>query len=79
MSEQVFEASAPEDVPITSTSVRNAVTRKQNFNIFTVMLIISFFCLLTGTLLMLRELQQFGDVGDFPWRTSGATPVQASP
>ncbi len=76
MSDQVFEASAPEEEPITSASVRNAVTRKQNFNIFTVMLIIAFFCLLLGTLLMLRELQQFGGVGDFPWRTSGATPTQ---
>ena len=76
MSEQVFEAAAPEEEPITSESVRNAVTRKQNFNIYTVMLIISFFCLLLGTLLMLRELQNFGSVSGFPWNTNAATPVQ---
>ena len=49
MSDQVFEAAAPEEEPITSTSIRNAVTRKQNFNVYTVMLIVSFFCLLLGT------------------------------
>ena len=78
MAEQVFEAAAPEAGPITSSSIRNQVTRKQNFSIYTVMLIVSFGCLLLGTLLMLFELQNFGGVGTFPWNTIGADPTDVS-
>ena len=75
MSEPTFEASAPVDEPIAPTSFRGAAPRKQTFNVYTVMLIISFICLLVGTLLLLRELGNYGGVGDFPWKTGDARPV----
>lgn len=75
MSDQVFEAAAPEESPIPATGATSQATRKQSFNVYTAMLIVSFFCLLLGTLLMLFELNNFGGVGNFPWNTTGATPA----
>ena len=75
MSEPNFEASEPVGEPITP-SFRSAVTRKQNFNIYTVMLIISFFCLLIGTLLLFLELQRYGNLTDTPWKVFEGRPKQ---
>ncbi|MGI9518675.1 MAG: hypothetical protein ACR2NP_16580 [Pirellulaceae bacterium] len=74
MSEPTFEATAPVDEPIAPTSFRGAAPRKQSFNVYTVMLIISFICLLAGTLLLLRELSNYGGVGESPWKTGDAQP-----
>ena len=74
MSEPTFEASAPVEEPIAPTSFRGAAPRKQTFNVYTVMLIISFLCLLVGTLLLLRELGNYGGATDFPWKTGEARP-----
>jgi len=75
MSEPNFEASEPIGEPIAPT-LRSAVTRKQNFNIYTVMLIISFFCLLIGTLFLYMELTKYGDLTDWPWKTDSGRPRQ---
>ncbi len=74
MSEPTFEASEPIGEPITP-SFRTAVARKQNFNVYTVMLIISFVCLLIGTILLFLELQRgYGNVTDFPWKVNEGKP-----
>jgi hypothetical protein len=74
MSEPTFEASEPVGEPITP-SLRSAVARKQNFNIYTVMLIISFVCLLIGTLLLFFELRQYGDFpSEWPWKVTEGRP-----
>ena len=75
MSEPNFEASEPVGEPITP-SFKSAVARKQNFNVYTVMLIISFVCLLIGTLLLFLNLQQYGGVTDWPWRVDEGKPRQ---
>ena len=75
MSEPNFEASEPIGEPISPTSFRGAVAKKQNFNIYTVMLIISFFCLLVGTFLLLQELWAYGDFpSEWPWKTDEGKP-----
>jgi hypothetical protein len=38
--------------------------QKQGTNIYTVMLILSFLALVTGTILLAMELQRYGD---YPW------------
>lgn len=73
MSEPNFEASEPIGEPITP-SFKSAVARKQNFNIYTVMLIISFFCLLIGTLLLFFELQSYGNLTEWPWKVDEGRP-----
>ena len=77
MSEPTFEASEPIGEPITP-SFQTAVTRKQNFNIYSVMLIISFVCLLVGTLLLWLELSKYGAITDSPWNTTEGRPESAS-
>ena len=74
MSEPYFEASEPVGDPIVPTSVGGGVKRKQQFNVYTVMLIISFFCLLVGTLLLLMEMNNYGDLGEWPWKTEEGRP-----
>ena len=75
MSEPNFEASEPVGEPISPGSFSTAIKRKQNFNIYTVMLIISFFCLLIGTLLLFFELRAYGDFpSDWPWKTDAGRP-----
>ena len=75
MSEPNFEASAPSEV-IAPTSVEAAqATRKHDFNIYTVMLIIAFVALLIGTLVLFMELNKYGNFpGSFPWKTGDAIP-----
>ncbi len=73
MSEPTFEASEPTGDAITPT-FKSAVARKQNFNIYTVMLIISFFCLMIGTLLLFLELQSYGNLTDWPWKVDEGQP-----
>lgn len=73
MSEPTFEASEPTGEPITP-SFKTAVTRKQNFNIYTVMLIISFVCLLIGTVLLWIELRSYGDLTEWPWKVDEGRP-----
>ena len=48
------------------------VTQKQRFNVYTMMLILSFFALLTACLLLWFELSDYlGDGSRMPWDTSG--------
>lgn len=45
--------------------------QKQMFNIYTVMLLISFIALTLGSILMFVELQRYGNFpGEFPWKTT---------
>ncbi len=75
MSEPSFEAGAPSE-SLATTSIETAQpTRKHDFNIYTVMLIVSFVALLVGTLLLFMELNQYGSFpGSFPWKTTDAVP-----
>ncbi len=78
VSQPNFEASAP-STQIGQTSVAAAATRKQEFNIYTLMLIISFIALLIGTLLLFLELNKYGTFpGTFPWKTTNAIPSTSS-
>lgn len=75
MSEPLFEASEPINDPIGTSSFGTPVPRKQGFNIYTSMLIFSFVCLLLGTLLLLFELQSYGDFpSEWPWKTEAGRP-----
>ncbi len=78
MSQQQFQASAPENEPATSLSARSLVaSRKQDFNIYTVMLLLSFVFLLVGTVLMYLELQSYPGGVTGSWKTSSATPTNS--
>lgn len=75
MSEPNFEASEPSAEVFAPTSMERTPVRKHEFNIYTMMLIISFVCLLIGTLLLLFEVQNYGSFpGGFPWKTNAANP-----
>jgi len=75
MSEPNFEASAPSSDPIGATSVSAPVTRKQEFNIYTLMLIIAFVALLIGTFVLFIELNEYGTFPGSPWKTNEAEPA----
>lgn len=54
------------------TGKSHAPVQKQKTNVYTVMLIISFICIVTACILLYIELTRWGE---FPWwNTSGATP-----
>ncbi len=69
MSEASFEAAAPSEEYIEPTTAVAAPTRKQGMNIYTVMLVISFVCLVIGTIILFVEFSKFGT-----WNTSTAQP-----
>ena len=78
MAQPNFEASAP-STQIGATSMTGVSTRKHEFNIYTLMLIISFVALVIGTLLLFRELQSYGAFpSTSPWKTSEAIPPVVS-
>ena len=64
-----FEAAAPSQEYIEPTLAPAAATRKQGMNIYTVMLVISFLCLLIGTIILFMEFSKFGG-----WETGSARP-----
>ena len=49
--------------------------RKQDLNVYTVMLVISFVCLVIAIILMVVELGRWGDLGSMPYRTDSARPA----
>ena len=70
MSDASFEASAPSEEYVEPTAAPVAApTRKQGMNIYTVMLVISFICLLIGTIILFSEFNKFGG-----WDTDAARP-----
>ena len=74
MSTPNFEAAAPEEAYIEMPAEPVApATRKQGMNIYTVMLVISFVCLLIGTIVLFMEFSKFGG-----WNTDSAKPQTAS-
>ena len=48
--------------------------RKQDLNIYTVMLVISFVCLVVAIILLIVELSRWGDLGSMPYSTRSAVP-----
>ncbi len=76
MSEPSFEATAPSETTIAQTSMEAAQpTRRHEFNIYTIMLIVAFVALLLGTLILFMELNKYGTFpGSFPWKTGDAIP-----
>lgn len=48
--------------------------QKQRANIYTVMLVISFICIVTATMLLYAELNRWGDAPTW-WNTSEAVPA----
>ena len=73
MAQQNFEASAPENEPVTSMGNRSIAPRKQQFNIYTVILLLSFVFMLLGTIFLFIEKGRYS--GEQPWKTSVATPA----
>lgn len=51
--------------------------QKQRFNVYTMMLLISFFCIVTACVLLWLELSDYMEESDGwpPWDTSAATPT----
>ena len=53
-----------------------APTQKQKLNVYTMMLVISFFCLVTACVLLFQELNRWGS---YPWwNTDGGKPNVSS-
>lgn len=78
MAQQNFEASAPENEPITSASDRRIAARKQGFNVYTTMLLLSLVFLVIGTVLLFLEVSKFPGGVSGGWNTSAATPTSAT-
>jgi len=74
MSEPVFEASAPShELMVESAPDRALAIRKQDINIYTILLGISLLAILAGTLILFLELRRWGDFpGGSPWNTDAA-------
>ncbi|MDG2014857.1 MAG: hypothetical protein P8J33_15225 [Pirellulaceae bacterium] len=72
MSEPNFEASEP--IGDTTFQSPTAVVRKQDFSIYTVMLIIALACLLIGTIMLFLNIQEYGGLTEEPWKTSDGKP-----
>ena len=64
--------SLPSSSPGTLAGVGQPAMQKQGTNIYTVMLILSFLALVTGTILLAMELQRYGD---YPWWRTPASAV----
>lgn len=62
--------------PVVSQAVVTQPVEKQRTNIYTMMLILSFLALVTGSIVLSMEWQKFDT--DPPWNTSAANP-QAAP
>jgi hypothetical protein len=58
-----------------SVSPGQPAVQKQGTNIYTVMLILSFLALVTGTVLLAMELNRYGD---YPWWRTPASAVGGS-
>ena len=52
-------------------------TQKQKLNVYTMMLLLSFIALLTGTILLYMELNRYGDEFLNWWNTQGSRPAAA--
>ncbi len=76
MAQDVFQAAEPVDEPVV-LGERTVVVRKQGFTVYTMMLLLSLVCLLTGTLLMTMNLLSYKATP--PWKTGDATPSAATP
>ena len=74
MSDVNFEAIAPEEDVILEAPQPAVAVRKRSLDVYTVMLIISFVCLVVGTLLLWSELGKYNNDGQWPWKTGSATP-----
>lgn len=62
----------------TSAAQPGGAVQKQRLNVYTMMLIISFFAIVTATLLLFFELERWGGVKEKPWNTSAAKPAATS-
>ena len=47
--------------------------QKPGTNVYTVMLIVSFLCIVTATVLLAMELRRFGFPDVVPWNTAGGS------
>lgn len=56
-----------------SQGLATAPVQKQKINVYTVMLVISFLALVTGSVFLYLELQRFGKPIDY-WNTSAFKP-----
>lgn len=75
MAQQPFQATQPQSEPVGPMTARTFVaSRKQDFNIYTVMLLMSLVFLLVGTILMWIELGRYEGGATAAWKTGDATP-----
>lgn len=74
LAEQLDETAAVESEPTLEQPQAEIPTQKQKTDIYTVMLIVSFICLLLACILLLVELNRWGTFPGRPWDTSSATP-----
>ena len=59
-------------------STANQPTQKRKLNVYTMMLILSFIALLTGTILLYMELNTYSNQFLNWWDTTGAFPAPAT-
>lgn len=69
MSQPNFEASPGQGMPVAMQQPAAPVVRKQALNVYTVMLIVTFLCMLIASILFYMELSKF----DSWWDTDEAT------
>lgn len=74
MSQPDFEASPVASAPMPQAHVP---TQKQQLNVYTMMLIISFIALCVGCGLLYWELSQYGNYPQWSTRSVGASTLQA--
>jgi len=74
MSDANFEAAAPhQGYSQNPAEALPPVSPKQSTNVYTVMLVVSFICLVIGTIVLFLEFRKFGS-----WKTDEARPNQAA-
>ena len=72
MSAQVSDGVMPDQLePIAEAPAPVQPTRKQGVSIYTMMLVVSFICVLTACILLFLELRRWSD-GGRPWDTGRA-------
>jgi hypothetical protein len=71
MSQPSFDPISQQPEEISSVSSSNV---KRPLDLYTVMMLISFVAMLAGTIILLIELGQWGNLSELPWNTDGATP-----
>ena len=80
MSAQVSDGVMPDQLePIAEAPVPVQPTRKQGVGIYTMMLVVSFICVLTACILLWLELERWAPDGGRPWDSAMVLPDTQTP